>query len=261
MHDLVPLFLRLVTVIALVVGASVAAERTGPFWGSILATLPVAVGPAYVLLALDHSASFIAESALASLASHLGLAAFLFVYIKLAPRLPSLPTLAGALTAWAIASLLARTSSWTLSIAVAANAAVYGYAIYATGSALAYAPPPSSGRRAYELPLRAFLVGLLVIGVVTLSKSLGSSFTGIVASAPVVMTSLGLILYPRLGGRGVAAVMAASLRVLPGLGLGYAALSLTATRIPMAAALMFALMVTLSWPLGLVLRRRTLAAS
>ena len=105
MLDLAPLLLRLITVIVLVVGASYAAERAGPFWGSIIATLPVAVGPAYVLLALDHDAAFIAASARASLASHMGLAAFLLVYIKLAPRLPSLPSLAGALLAWAMAGL------------------------------------------------------------------------------------------------------------------------------------------------------------
>ena len=74
MLDLLPLIIRLVTVIALVVGSSVVAERAGPFWGSIIGTLPVAVGPAYVLLALDHDAAFIGASALATLASHMGLA-------------------------------------------------------------------------------------------------------------------------------------------------------------------------------------------
>lgn len=259
MLDLAPLLLRLITVIVLVVGASYAAERAGPFWGSIIATLPVAVGPAYVLLALDHDAAFIAASARASLASHLGLAAFLLVYIKLAPRLPSLPSLAGALLAWAMAGLLPRMSFWTLGIAAAANVLAFGFAIYATRDATAYAPPRGGAPRAYELPLRALLVGLLVVGVVALSASLGPAFTGIAASAPVVMTSLALILYPRLGGKGAAAVMAASLRVLPGLGFGYAALSLTAEMIPVAAALALALLITLCWPLGLILRRRAAA--
>ena len=254
-----PLILRLVTVIVLVVGASFAAERAGPFWGSIIATLPVAVGPAYVLLALDHDAAFIATSALASLASHMGLAAFLFVYVKLAPRFPSLPSLAGALLAWGVASLLPRLSFWTLGIAVAANALAFGLAIYGTRDAVAYAAPRGPAPRAYELPLRALLVGLLVVGVVALSASLGPSFTGIVASAPVVMTSLALIIHPRLGGDGAAAVMAASLRVLPGLGFGYAVLCLAAERIPVFAALALALLVTLCWPLGLVMRRRALA--
>ena len=260
MIDLAPLILRLITVIALVVGAAYAAERAGPFWGSIIATLPVAVGPAYVLLALDHDAAFIAASALVSLASHLGLAAFLLVYIKLAPRLSSLLSLAGALLAWAVTALLPHLPVWTLGVAAAANAATFGYAIVATRDAVAFQAPRAGAPRAYELPLRALLVGLLVVGVVALSATLGPTFTGIAASAPVVMTSLALILHPRLGGRGAAAVMAASLRVLPGLGFGYAVLCLTAERIPVGAALALALFVTLCWPLGLVLRRRVLAS-
>lgn len=261
MLELLPLLLRLATVIALVVGASVAAERAGPFWGAIIATLPVAVGPAYVLLAMDHDAAFIGASALASLASHAGLAAFLFVYVKLAPRWPSLPSLAGALVVWAGVSLLARQSFWNFPIGVTANVLAYGFAIYATRDAMAYTPPRGGGPRAYELPLRAALVGLLVVGVVALSASLGPSFTGIAATAPVVMTSLALILHPRLGGQGAAAVMAGSVRVLPGLGFGYAVLHLTAERMPVAAALLLSLLVALCWPLGLVLRRRRHAVS
>jgi hypothetical protein len=261
MVDLLPLILRLVTVIALVVGASIAAERAGAFWGAIIGTLPVAVGPAYVLLALDRDAAFISASALASMGSHAGLAVFLFVYVKLAPRWPSLPSLAGALIAWVAASLLARLPFWNFGLAVAANVLAYGFAIYATRDAIGHSAPRGGGGgpRAYELPLRALLVGLLVVGVVALSASLGPAFTGIAATAPVVMTSLALILHPRLGGKGVAAVMAGSVRVLPGLGFGYAVLCLTAERIPVFAALMLSLLVTLSWPLGLVLRRRAAA--
>lgn len=258
MTEFAPLILRLVTVIVLVVGAATAAERAGPLWGSIIATLPVAVGPAYVMLALDHDAGFIAASALASLASHMGLAAFLLVYVKLAPRFPSLLTLAGALVAWLAAALLPRVMPWTLSTAVVANMLAFGLAIYATRDAMTFKPRPAGPPRAYELPLRALLVGTLVIGVVAFSKTLGPSFTGIVATAPVVLTSLGLILYPRLGGQGVAAVMAGSVRALPGLGFGYVVLCLTAERMHMGLALTLALFVTLCWPVGLVLRQRAL---
>jgi len=260
MLDLLPLILRLVTVIALVVGSSAAAERAGPFWGSIIATLPVAVGPAYVLLALDHEATFIAASALGTLASHVGLAAFLLVYVKLAPRFSIPLCLTAALAAWAALAPLAHLPFWNLGVAAGANVLAYGIAIYATRDARAGAVTRGGKPRAFELPLRALLVGVLVVSVVALSESLGPALTGIVASAPVVMTSLALILHPRLGGQGVAAVMAASLRALPGLGFGYAALCLTAERIPIAAALMLALLVTLCWPLGLVLRRRAKTA-
>ena len=51
-----------------VIAATVTAERAGAAIGALVATLPVSAGPAYVFLALDHDAAFIAQSALASLA-------------------------------------------------------------------------------------------------------------------------------------------------------------------------------------------------
>lgn len=45
-----------------VVGATVAAEVAGPFWGGLIVSLPVAAGPAYVMLALQHDAAFRADA-------------------------------------------------------------------------------------------------------------------------------------------------------------------------------------------------------
>src|SRR5579883_1439902 len=56
---------KLAITAAFVVGAARTAERAGPLIGAMVATLPIAAGPAYVFLALDHDASFIAASALA----------------------------------------------------------------------------------------------------------------------------------------------------------------------------------------------------
>jgi hypothetical protein len=43
-----PLLVKIGATVALVVGASVAAERSGPFLGALIATLPVSAGPAYI---------------------------------------------------------------------------------------------------------------------------------------------------------------------------------------------------------------------
>jgi hypothetical protein len=53
---------------AFVVVATATAERAGAFIGALVATLPIAAGPAYLFLALEHNAAFIAAAALASLA-------------------------------------------------------------------------------------------------------------------------------------------------------------------------------------------------
>src|SRR6185437_989441 len=51
-----------------VLAATITAERAGPLVAGLVATLPISAGPAYVFLALDHDAHFIAQSAVASLA-------------------------------------------------------------------------------------------------------------------------------------------------------------------------------------------------
>ena len=52
---------------AIVVVASVAVERSGPFIGALIAALPTAAGAAYIILALEHTPAFIAASAVGSL--------------------------------------------------------------------------------------------------------------------------------------------------------------------------------------------------
>ena len=59
------LALKMALTAAIVVAASVAVERSGPFIGALIATLPTAAGAAYLILALEHPPSFIAATGLA----------------------------------------------------------------------------------------------------------------------------------------------------------------------------------------------------
>src|ERR671936_2935464 len=67
LHFLLLLVLRMAVAAAFVVTASFIAEHSGPAIGALVATLPISAGPAYVFLALDHDAAFIAQGALTSL--------------------------------------------------------------------------------------------------------------------------------------------------------------------------------------------------
>lgn len=49
-----PPLVRALTTGLLVVCASTVAEALGPFWGALIASLPVSAGPAYVFLAMQH---------------------------------------------------------------------------------------------------------------------------------------------------------------------------------------------------------------
>ena len=59
--------------------------------------MPISVGPTYVMLALTKAPSFIADSALGSIAANAAVAAFGTVYVLLARRVPMPVSLALAL--------------------------------------------------------------------------------------------------------------------------------------------------------------------
>src|SRR6201989_1203050 len=63
-----------------VIAAAMVAERAGAAIGTIVATLPVAAGPSYFFVALDHDSAFISASAIGSIAAHAATAVFSLAY-------------------------------------------------------------------------------------------------------------------------------------------------------------------------------------
>jgi hypothetical protein len=110
---------------------------------------------------------------------------------------------------------------------------------------------PLITRRWYDIPLRAALVAALVATVVTLSTWLGPGTSGILALFPVVLTSMMLILHPRIGGPPTAAVIANSGWGLIGFGLAIAVLHVAALHFGSAIGLSLALMTGIGWNLAL----------
>jgi len=239
-----------------VVVATAAAERAGAFIGALVATLPIAAGPAYVFLALDHDAPFIAASALASLAVNSATAVFALVYAFAAQRHGLLLALATALSAWAVAALAVRSVDWTLPGALILNLVVISTCT-AIGRPLRDAPMPLMTRRWYDVPLRATMAALLVTAVVGLSRSVGPAVTGILAVFPIVMTSLMVILHPRIGGQASAAVLANTITGLAGFSSCLLALHLAAVPLGTPAALALALAVSITANLLIFAARRS----
>src|SRR5262245_62109551 len=91
------LLVKMAVTAGFVVLATATAERAGPVVGALVATLPIAAGPAYVFLALDHDAAFIAASALASLAVNAVTAVFALTYAATAQQRGLALSLAAAL--------------------------------------------------------------------------------------------------------------------------------------------------------------------
>jgi hypothetical protein len=202
-----PLLVKMAVTAAFVIAATKAAERAGALVAGMIATLPIAAGPSYVFLALDHGPTFIADSALASLVTNAATVAMSLTYVVLAQRRGLLVSLGAALCVWFALAVVVRSVPWTTAGAIVLGTAVYAVCIPIVDRFRHVRIPPMRPNW-YDVPLRAVLVGVLVAAVVQLSDRLGSTMTGIFAVFPIVLCSLMFILHPRIGGPATAAVIA-----------------------------------------------------
>jgi hypothetical protein len=247
---IVSLLLRMAIAAAFVVTASAITERSGPVIGALVATLPVSAGPSYVFLALDHDAAFIAQSALASLSVNAATMFLALTYVVLAQRHSVWISVFAAAVLWICLAALVRMSNLSLAGGIAAN--VVAFAVYLPlVNRFRHVKMPPIARRWYDIPLRAALVATLVATVVTLSRWVGPTVSGIIALFPAVFTSLMLILHPRIGGPATAAVIANSGWGMIGFCTAIAVLHVAALRLGSAVALSLALATCVGWNLGL----------
>jgi hypothetical protein len=240
------LLVKAVATALVVVLATVAAEAAGPFWGGLIISLPIAAGPAYVLLSLQHDAAFIAASSLGSFAANVATFVLLTSFALLAPRRARWQVVGGGLTAWLAALIMIRMVDWTVRGATLLNivAIVLAHLLTRRPARAVAIAGNALRRRWFELPLRAALVGLVVGSVVTLSRALGPRMTGMAAVLPVAFTSFAFLVLPRLGGPVSATVMAGAIRAMPGFALALLALHLCAR--PLGPWWALAAMVTTS---------------
>jgi len=250
LHFILLLALRMAVAAAFVVTASIIAERSGPVIGALIATLPVSAGPSYVFLALDHDATFIAESALASFPINAVTMFFCLTYVVLAQRQSAVVSVGGAIAVWIALGVLARLVTWSLATGLIANAVAFAICIPAF-KPFQHVKMPLITRRWFDIPLRAAMVATLVAIVVSLSRWVGPFVSGTIALFPVALTSMTLILHPRIGGPATAAVIANGGWGMMGFGVAIAVLHVAALPLGSAAALSLALATCVVWNLGL----------
>jgi hypothetical protein len=250
---LLPLLVKVLATAATVVAASVAAERAGPVVGGIIVALPVSAGPGYVFLARQANDAFIARSALYTLAITAATALLLAVYVRVAPRLGAIASIAIALLPWFAGALSLQWLELSWESALALNLVAFPLAIFLTrdSSAIEAALPRIAGPR--DLVLRAVLAGGLVATIVTVSDLIGPRLTGSTVTFPVMLTTLGLIMHHRYGGRAAARALRGALLAMPGFAACALALHLLAEPLGTPRALIAALGVSLAASLVLLL--------
>src|SRR5215831_5595797 len=94
------LALKVTMTASIVVVASVAAERSGPFIGALITALPTAASATYIILALEHPPAFIASGAVGSMAANAAVAIFALAYAALAQRHGIVLSMTAATLVW-----------------------------------------------------------------------------------------------------------------------------------------------------------------
>jgi hypothetical protein len=244
------LALRMAIAAAFVVSASFIAEHSGPAIGALVATLPISAGPSYVFLALDHDSAFVAQGALTSLPINAATISLGLIYTLLAQRHNLLVSVGAAVAVWLAIAAFIASMQWSVWGGLLVNAVAFAICTPLM-QRYRHARMPPVARRWYDVPLRASLVAMLVLAVVTLSGRVGPSISGILALFPAVFTSMMLILHPRIGGPATAAVIANSAWGLMGFGMAIAVLHAGALHFGSAAGLSLGLATCVSWNLML----------
>jgi uncharacterized membrane protein (GlpM family) len=241
------LLLKIAMTASIVVAASLVVERSGPFIGSLIASLPTAGGAAMIILGVQHTPAFIAESAIGSMVAGAIVTVFALAYAVLAQRQSLAVSLGGAFIVWAAAAALSRLVDWSATSAVVLTAIVFPLTILAGRHFRSEGTRQKVKLTGADLAWRATVVTLCVIVVTTASYSIGSYWSGLFAFFPVAMASFFVILHPRIGGPGAASVAAHVQAPLIGLNLSLLAVHFLAVPIGVWWSYLVGLGIGLSW--------------
>ncbi len=205
-----PLLWRGLTTACFVGGVIWLMERTSPFIGGIVLALPIVTAPAYLFLILLHPPVFVADAALASIATIGAVLLFLATVIGLIRRRPMPLVLSCALAVWCLTGLVTRTLPSGLASSLLILAAAAAFAWHSGRQVSLTAPAARSRSPSYEIVLRGGAAGLLVIGVTVLADILGSQVAGIFSSFPVALLTVCWFMPRRLDHAGIRAALRAT---------------------------------------------------
>lgn len=249
---------KMIATALFVVIVALISERMGPFFGAMVASLPIYSGPIYIALAFEHTPDYLADAALGSVAISGVMPVFSLIYCVLALRLGMALSLSGALLGWGLAALAVRSHTWTIAEAVLLCTVAYASAIPLSRAFTRAAAVPRTQRGWIDLPLRASLVAVLVGTVTALSKILPPVTTGILSVVPIIFTSLVLVLHPRVGGAATAGLIAHSVTGMLGMCLAFTFVHLTIRNIGTVPSLLMGLCISIAWNLLLIYARHGL---
>lgn len=235
--------------------ATLIAERVGAFVGAMIVALPISAGPAYLFLALDQDAAFIAESARVSLGVNALVPPFLLIAAYVIRKAGLISALAAGFAVWGGGAVMVLATPLSLMVAVLLN--IVSFIICLPLSRPLLAQPPSQAlRRGYiDIIVRVIAVMAVVGTAIIVGRRLGPEVAGIAAVAPVVWTSLSVVVYARSGGAACSAIMAHGIGGMIGFAMALPAVALLAGPVGWPLAFIVALALCVAWSTGLTFAR------
>lgn len=235
--------------------ATLIAERVGAFIGAMIVALPISAGPAYLFLALDHDAAFIAESARTSLGVNALVPPFLLITAAIAPKAGLLAALTAGLGAWGLGAFAILALEMSIPAVIALNVLSFAICLPLSRPLLAQKPPEALRRGMLDIVVRIAAVMTVVGTAIAVGRSLGPEVAGIAAVTPVIWTSLAVVIYARSGGLAVSAIMANGVGGMIGFALALPTVAVMAVPYGWPVALLTGLGVCIAWSVGLTLAR------
>ena len=254
--DLAAFVFRLLATGAVVLGVTLAVGQLGATAGGMLAGLPIVIGPGLVFLAVDESASFVAETATFALLSLCATQSFMLAYLMAARRFPPGPAVSLAFAAWlATALILANVVAGpVVALALFAASVVFarilGKPMRIPGVAV------RSRDTLTALLLRAGLAGVLVGAITAASSRLGPQYSGLLIAYPVGMTVIAASVHLRYGAAKVIDTLYATALGTTSIAAFCFVVALTAERLDSPVALMLGFAASFLLTIALLVRAR-----
>jgi hypothetical protein len=193
---MVLLFFKLIVTPVLMLLSTLAGRKWGESVGGLLVGLPLTSGPVSFFLALEHGKSFAASATTGSLAATIAQACFAVVYSRLACRGWQVALSAATMAFAAAAALLQQSGlkqTGLFILALPVIVAAFRLMPLPAVSKSFLAPPR------WDIPLRMFLIAILVLGVTALAPYLGAGISGVIASFPFMAVILAVFSHAMSG--------------------------------------------------------------
>ena len=172
----------------LVVAATLLQRRFGGAIGGLLTGLPVTSAPLSVFLALQNGPLFAAKAAVGTLLGLVGTAGFCATYARAARGRHWMPAMALAVAASALLfALLGRLPQRPLPAALMVFPLLVALALLVGGQATAPAMPHPW----WDLPARMGFALAAVLGITAAATHLGPTWSGMLATLPVLSAVMG----------------------------------------------------------------------